>query len=149
MQLKTKKGIKIKVDQEDYEYLKCFTWCIHNGYACTNVCSFGGRKTMYMHRLLLEPDSTMQVDHINGDRLDNRRENLRECTEKQNKQHKTVTRAKSGLRGVTKNRNKWISRIKFNGITRHIGSFNTKIEAAKAYDVMARKSFGEFAFTNF
>jgi len=94
----------------------------------------------------------MQVDHINGNPLDNRRENLRICTRAQNTcNRKAVVNSKSGYKGVTKKNSsrKWIPEIRKDGKKLYLGSYNTPEEAAKAYDKAAKEIFGEFAKLNF
>jgi hypothetical protein len=86
------------------------------------------------------------VDHINGDRADNRIANLRECSRLENARNQRG-RASSGLKGAYFGR-RWQSRIQVNGRTYYLGCFPTAEEAAKAYDEAARRLHGEFARTN-
>jgi hypothetical protein len=86
------------------------------------------------------------VDHKNGNRLDNRIENLRECSLSQNQQNRTKSMNCSSIyKGVSNKSNKWQARIK----QFYIGLFNTELEAAIAYDEVAKRLFGDFAKTNF
>jgi hypothetical protein len=105
-----------------------------------------------MHRQLLGlTDPSEQVDHRNHDGLDNRRENLRPCTNQQN-QHNQRKRAgcTSRYKGVHWDfRNgSWRAAIKAEGRTIHLGRFQDEDDAARAYDDAARRLFGEFALTN-
>ena len=103
-----------------------------------------------MHRLLMGFPVEIHVDHINGDKLDNRRVNLRLCTRSENaKNSKKPIVNSSGYKGVFKvSPNRWQAKIKSNGIQINLGSFSNKIDAAKAYNVGAIKYHGEFARIN-
>nr|WP_269140600.1 HNH endonuclease [Proteus terrae] len=94
----------------------------------------------------------MHIDHIDGDKLNNRIENLRICTHNQN-QHNQGIRAsnKSGYKGVSwmKSVKKWQAQICCNSKVTHLGLYTNKIEAAKAYDEAAKKLHGDFAWLNF
>lgn len=93
----------------------------------------------------------MHVDHIDLNGLNNQKHNLRLCTNHQNSFNKRIpSENKSGFKGVSfhKRAGKWRARVKFNRKENHIGLFKSKIEAARAYDKLAVKLFGEFARTN-
>jgi len=88
------------------------------------------------------------IDHKNGNRDDNRIENLRLCTNSENLQNqRTDKNNSSGIKGVTwsNGRQKWVAQIRRNGRGRTIGFFDNKEDAAKAYSDAALKEFGEFA----
>ncbi len=135
------------VSDEDHIFLAGYTWSPNNrGYATASV----NGKTRFMHRVVVERmklDLTGgEVDHINQDRLDNRRNNLRIATRSQNKMNCGKPRDNtSGYRGVAKDRNKWRSQIQVNGELIHLGCFDTPEEASDAYCEAAEKYFGEFA----
>lgn len=104
-----------------------------------------GRR-VYMHRVILNhPDS--HVDHINGNGLDNRRENLRLATKSQNAANSRRKDAK--FKGVFTQGAKWFAQIGHNGRTIYLGTFSSPEEAARAYDAKAVELFGEFAHPNF
>ena len=98
------------------------------------------------------PDGNPCVDHVNGDKLDNRVDNLRWCTYQENgynsKKSKESSSPYKGVHWHIKSK-KWESTITINGKVKHIGYFSDEIEAAKAYDQVARKLHREFARLNF
>jgi hypothetical protein len=110
-----------------------------------------------MHRFLLLPERGVLVDHINGDGLDNRRMNLRLANHSQNAANRCKpqrSRSTSRYKGVFfeasgKRKKRWRALIKVDGQTIHLGSYSEEIEAAVAYDIAAKKHFGEFAKLNF
>ena len=137
------------VDDEDYELLSRFKWHFHRvkgreyGYARTS-----GKNKILMHRLLLD---AVQVDHANGNRLDNRRENLRSATQSQNGTNRGCRADNtSGYKGVSFNKatQKWHAYIKHSQKRYHLGFYATPEEAAQAYNIAASRLFGEFAAFN-
>lgn len=110
-----------------------------------------------LHRALLNPRDGMEVDHINGDRFDNRRANLRLVTSAQNKWNvKRRSPGASRFRGVCRHRARknekvirWQANIKVNKQLVRLGYFRDEEQAARAYDVAAKKYHGEFATLNF
>lgn len=102
-----------------------------------------------MHREIVGTPEGMDTDHINGDKLDNRRSNLRICTHAQNGANRGPQKnGSSGYKGVSYHCKKWRVQICINGKTKRLGGFNSLLDAAKAYDKAARKYHGEFARTN-
>lgn len=146
------------IDDEDFESLSKFKWHAYKNrnkwYAKRALPKNGKHDKQHgvkMHRVILNvSDSKTQVDHINGNGLDNRKENLRPATIAQNTQNRDRTvKNKSGYKGVRQRGKKWTATIAWNGKQYYIGTFKTKEEAAKAYDTAALKIFGEFARLNF
>ena len=108
-------------------------------------------KRLYLHRLVIDAKKGEYVDHINGDTLDNRRCNLRICTNSENlRNSKTRIDNTSGYKGVSykKERKKYIAYININKKRIFLGYYNSKIDAAKAYNIGAKKYHGEFARLN-
>jgi hypothetical protein len=142
------------VDDEDFEYLSRFNWHVKRTnrkwkvlYAVAHEPNTKRNSTkLRMHRLLL-PDAK-EIDHINGDGLDNRRCNLRPATHRQNLAKSRRPLGASGLIGVDQLYGKWRARITVNGIGHHLGMFTSKEEAVSAYNAAAQKFNGEFARTN-
>lgn len=134
------------VDDADYEMINQWKWYYSHGYAVRNLWLNGGkRQRIHMHRLLADAPADKLVDHINRNPLDNRRGNLRLCTNGQNLMNgKVPSTNKSGYRGVNMNQGKWVARIKINGKAIHLGVFTDKRDAARAYQAKARELFGEF-----
>lgn len=156
MQIATRDGSVITVDEEDYEYLSQFRWRLDkNGYARRNSKTHEGkpRRTILMHREIKKAPPGVLVDHANRDTKDNRKSNLRIATRSQNGANRPKTHNNtSGLKGAyfdnRAHKNKWYSLITSNGKRRFIGMFFTKEEAAAAYDTAALENYGEFALTN-
>jgi hypothetical protein len=149
-------GYKALVDDEDFEYLNRFNWCISHGYAVRKQKN--GKGLVLMHRVILgrklgrELLKSEKVDHVNGNGLDNTRNNLRAATHKQNIRNSAkAAGGTSRFKGVSwhKKSNKWQALIGVNGKVIHLGHFDDEIEAAKKYDMAALLWFGRFARTNF
>ena len=141
------------VDDEDYERLKGYSWQYNRkrGYAQRIAEKNGKRAAVYLHREIMQPPPGMQVDHINGDKLDNRRNNLRIVTNQQNQYNSKSRKGISKYKGVSwhKTAGKWRAYIGVDGKFKHLGLFTDEKEAALAYDRAARELFGEYAKTNF
>lgn len=145
------------VDDEDFEYISQWKWCYHSaGYAVRAEGKRGKQVHIYMHREILKPPSGMFTDHVNGDRLDNRKINLRSCNDSQNASNKGLQKNNtSGYKGASwcNKYKKWLSSITFTKNRRvskkFLGYFKSAEAAARAYDKAAREKFGEFARLNF
>lgn len=98
-----------------------------------------------MHREILKPNEGFETDHINRDRLDNRRSNLRACTTSQNAHNRRLrSDNKTGVMGIwfRKDSRKWTARIVVNGQRKILGCFISKEEAAMAYQQAAQQYYG-------
>lgn len=141
------------IDDEDYEDIGQYKWHIASrGYAVRMVRVDGKRKRVYMHRQIMKPVNGTHVDHINNNKLDNRRSNLRFCNTAQNRANaKPNSKSVSKYKGVSyrADRNKWVAAIKINNKSIHLGAFTSEIKAARQYDAAAKEHYGEFAYLNF
>ena len=155
------KGYVALVDDEDYESISVYKWYAmvvtrtdgsFSVYAQSKIKKLDGNYiTQGLHRIIMNASVGMQVDHINGNPLDNRRTNLRICSHSENQQNQ---RHKSGgtskFKGVSwaKNSRKWRAQIRINWKVKCIGEFETEQEAAIAYNAAAFLLHGEFASIN-
>jgi len=138
------------VDDDLFGVLNQWKWQSNGrGYACRKERG----RSISMHRLVIDCPPGLELDHINGDKLDNRRENLRVCTHAENVRNRgQQIRRDPGLpKGVTAcgKRGRYAAHIKYDGRIHRIGTFDSPEEAAHAYDVAAIKHHGEFARPNF
>lgn len=147
------------VSDEDFEFLMQWKWCVNKGgYVHRGFRENKVQRSLYMHRVVIERmtgapiPAGYEVDHANGDRLDNRRENLRLATPRQNRGnnggHRDSVSRYKGV-GLEKRTGRWFARMKIAGKHTYLGSFVTEEEAARAYDAKAREVHGEFARLNF
>jgi hypothetical protein len=141
-------GKQTIVDDEDFEELSKFRWrCSDGGYVVRGYAS-----KIKMHRVVIGAPIGMEVDHVNGYTLDNRKENLRLCTHAENGRNRKLNADnKSGYKGVSWDNKigKWRVTIKANLHRIHLGYFADPVEAARVYDDAARKYYKEFSRTNF
>lgn len=141
------------MDDEDYEALVSRgSWHFDRYAKRVEETAETGKRVVYMHRLLIKVPDDKQVDHINGDRLDNRKSNLRLMTIAENtaRQHK-FRGGSSRFKGVAwdKSRNRWKAYIGKDYRKIQLGRFDNEVEAAKAYDAAALGLFGLDAIVNF
>jgi len=140
----------VLLDAEDFDKVSKYNWRVEITPWASYARATINKKTVRMHKFITGFNRT---DHINGNGLDNRRENLRECTNQQNSFNSRKPRGNtsSKYKGVWRDhiRNKWDAYIKKNYKRIHLGRFKDEIEAAKVYDKKAKELFGEFAKLNF
>lgn len=146
--IKLTQGKYTIVDDEAFEYLNKFKWCLHStGYAVRNLPRDNKpRKQVLMHRIIIGDIPGLEVDHIDGNRLNNQKNNLRICNRLQNSlNRKRQSNNKSGFKGVSFHKGKFRSVIQINKQYIHLGSFGNKIDAFKKYKEAAKMLHGEFA----
>lgn len=136
------------VDDVDFDLLNKYNWWYHkSGYALR----IENKKTIRMHRVIANCPENKEIDHINGNRMDNRKINLRICTSSQNsKNRKLQKNNKSGYKGVSyrKRDKKWIVYICVNRKNKYIGIFKNIKDASNAYNIAAVQYYKEFANLN-
>jgi len=142
----------ILIDDCDYDLVKDYNWhCAKSRNTFYAVSVFKNKK-IKMHRFILSPKSSEIIDHINGNGLDNRRNNLRIVTASQNRMNCGSYKGTSSIyKGVTyrEEYKKWVSGVRFKGVRYNLGTFDNEIAAAVAYDKKSIELFGEFARVNF
>lgn len=153
MQIPLQKGLYALVDPFWYELLSPVNWHrTTQGYVELSVKIHGKSKFCKMHRLIMGANADMEVDHINGNKLDNRTVNLRLCTSKNNSwntmSHRDSTSRHKGV-SFDKTRQKWMAQICCHGKNKYLGRFSSEEAAARAYDATARRLHGEFAKPNY
>lgn len=143
------KGKTAFISDIDYERVSQHSWCMTpHGYAKARI----NKKYVLMHRWIMGAKDGEMMDHVNGNKLDNQRENLRLCTCSQNFANKaTNANSISGYKGVTWNKDhgKYRARLTIHRAEIFLGYFEDPKDAARAYDRSAREHFGEFAHPNF
>lgn len=149
----TKNQIAV-VDACDFELLNQFCW--HARWHEGSQTFYAARWTsenhnLYMHQVIC---GRIEIDHADGDGLNNRRSNLRPCTRGQNNSNrKILSNSKSGYKGIyfmpVRTQKPWMAKISVCGKRIYLGVFASAEEAARAYDVAAKEKFGEFANLNF
>jgi hypothetical protein len=149
------KEYTVAIDPEDLELVSAYTWKVNiHGYVRASVYTgvidgVETRREVQIHRLILDAPEGMEVDHVNRDKLDNRRSNLRLCTRSQNKANTGIISTNtSGYKGVSFHKNKWQASIRIDNKLLYLGRYDTKEEAAEAYNKKAFEQWGEFAWLN-
>lgn len=144
------KGQYAIVDADDYRWLKWWRWCVaansgQRNYAVRRGRDYDGKKRLiWMHRMIMDAPADLVVDHVNGNGLDNRKCNLRLCTQADNCRNRSRRKGngtvQSMYRGVTlcsRTKEAWVAAISVSGRGVHLGRYRTQESAAKAYDSAA------------
>jgi hypothetical protein len=153
------RGLEAVVDNVDYPSVSKKKWHAMKGgrrgytwYAARSLPRKKGRKRkrVWMHHEILERRFGFEIDHRDGNGLNNTRENLRYATKSQNRANRRMVPHSSKFKGVRwhKRDKRWLARIKASGRQIELGAFCTEIEAAKAYNRAALEHHGEFSVLN-
>lgn len=168
MKIALTKGFSAEIDRKDYSRLAALgPWQYHSsstgrtGYAITYFPLLNWRNAklvrrqfrVFMHDLIMNPKTGEEVDHVDGNGLNNRRNNLRNVTRQQQCFNRSLQPNDSGYKGVSRKHYKllgdrWHAHITLNRKQIHIGTFDSKEDAALAYNAFASELFGEFAKLN-
>lgn len=146
------RGLVTLVDEADYRRFSEFSFyaihCVDRFYACSNrMMKVHGNRLL--HRAILDAEKGLFVDHINGNPLDNRRENLRITDHFGNMRNRKKHRGDHPFKGVRPKGKGFQARIRIGHKQKHLGTFSTQEAAAYAYDAAAIEHYGEFALLNF
>lgn len=137
------KGLFALVDDADFDAVIARKWRV---VTARNGLRYAYTGKIPMHRFVF---GDVLVDHKNSDGLDNRRENLRQCSQKQNVWNRRKLRpTASRFKGVRREPNSWLAEIEQGGVKLMLGRFTSEFAAARQYDRSARIFFGQFAKTN-
>lgn len=159
---KNGKGLFAIVDDENFAFLSQFSWSLSlKGYAQAYIPvkwknKYPVGKSIQMQRMVLfdSLDSKTYADHINRDKLDNRRKNLRVCTLAESNRNRGIIHFKhrqkivSKFKGVWWDKTKWRCAITHNNKKIYLGRYDSELEAAKAYNEAADILFKEYAYLN-
>lgn len=143
------KGEEIFVDDEEYGELNKIKWCCGDGYALSTLHINDKKFTLRMHRVILKALKGQCIDHINHNKLDNRKENLRFCSKSENSRNK-ILRANniSGVSGVRwdKQDNKWEVYVAVKNKKIHLGHYENLDNAIAVRKSAEQKYYGEFTY---
>ena len=152
-EIKLTQGKVALVDDEDFKYLNQWKWFankLRNTYYAIRNDKNRKSATVYMHREILITPELLEIDHRDRNGLNNQKFNLRICTRRQNAFNNKPVDSISEFIGVSYIKGKYIrAYIRHENKQIHLGLFKSEYEAAKAYDMAAKKYRGEFANLNF
>lgn len=137
----------VLLDAENVDLVSSYQWAVGiHGY----VTSGAGKRQILLHRLVADAGNGCIVDHVNRNKLDNRRSNLRICTCQQNMfNREQQANNQSGYKGVCQTKDGlWQAQIQYCGRAVYLGRYGDALSAAMAYDMAAKRLFGEYAFLN-
>lgn len=141
-------GRIVKVDDEDFELLNESRWSFNTagtGYACRHMIVAGKHFGILMHRVIMNAPKGVEVDHIDGNSLNNQKKNLRLCSRSENMRNQSSKKNNAtGIKGVGLVRGRFRARIKIYGKKIHLGYFLKLKDAAHAYNAASRKYHGTF-----
>jgi len=137
------------VDRRDFEWLSRHKWHAKKLGGKFYACRTEKGRTILMHREIMQAPEGMVVDHQKDNTLNNRRRNLRVCTQAQNRANSRPHGGRSGFKGVYPQGDKWYGVVERDGKQHYAGSFPTPELAARARDRLAIQLFGPYAWLNF
>jgi len=148
-EIKLSNGNIALIDDDDFEMVSKWKWQENQrGYAKGKVRINDDWKTVSMHRFIMKPPSDKVVDHINHNKLDNRKSNLRICTPQQNSANVPKLSKTKNYKGVRYKNGGYEASLVVKGEYKYIGSYSSEIAAANAYNYYAKQYNGEFAYLN-
>ena len=150
IKLANNKGVAL-VDDEDFEMLNQYKWFNNGtGYAITKIKKNNKQVNKLMHLFIIDTPKDMQTDHIDRNKLNNQKFNLRIVTRSQNTMNRPKYKGTSKYKGVyyNKQNKNWVARIKLNKKQITIGSYEDEKDAALAYNEKAIELFKEYAYLN-
>jgi hypothetical protein len=150
MEVKLSNGMAAIVDDSDFPAVSAFKWHAFKDGGRVYARARKNNRRFFMHSLIVGSNGG-EIDHRNGDGLDNRRCNLRTVSHSLNQANRKASAGASKYKGVTwcKRKRLWQSRICVEGRSRWIGYFRDEMAAARAYDSAAIQAWGEYARPNF
>src|SRR3990167_4034233 len=141
---------KVLIDLEDVEKVKSAKWHINTGYAARNIKKSNGKRGIeFLHHFLIPCEKSLEIDHIDRNRLNNQKANLRTCTRSQNKMNtQKYKNNTSGIKGVCwdKRAQKWNAQIQKEKKHFYLGYFDLKEDARNAYIEASKELHGIYAF---
>lgn len=147
--IKLTHGAYAFIDDEDFNKLSKNRWHLTVGGYVRSAQTGNNSKKILMHREIMGAKKGQFIDHINGNPLDNRKENLRFCTHAENRlNNKMPITNSTGFKGIYFQDNKWTVRIKVRHKQIYLGRYSSKLDAAKAYQLAAHNLLGAFARGN-